>query len=99
MLVDVCAMRTGWQEVKGRGRWVTVWQHKEMGFISLNAYPNGSWSITSKAMVGEGNPAGLVCHWSEVRAGIDLPTAMLMAENYARKLDAIPMGQSKERAA
>lgn len=92
-------MRTGWKEIKGRGRWVAIWQHKTYGNVSLNACRNGSWFIASKALAEEGNPRGMIIHYTEVgRKVCELQTAMLMAENYARKLEAVPMVSNPVKA-
>jgi hypothetical protein len=86
-------MKKGWTLIGATGRWVTTWQRKD-GFISLNAFPSGNWSITCKDEATQADPHGIITGSFIVdRIERDLVSAMDAAERAAKQLDAVPMNK------
>ena len=84
-------MKQGWEHIPTSGRWVTVCKRKQ-GYIALNAFASGNWSITCKDEATEADPHGIITGSFIVgRIERDLMSAMDAAERSAQKLDAVPM--------
>ena len=86
-------MRPGWSKVQATGRWCTTWLSGH-GYVCLNAFPSGAWSITSKQHATADNPHGILAssfHNDEVGPGKDLLHAMEIAARAAGTLGAVVM--------
>jgi hypothetical protein len=85
--------RKGWTLITTSGRLASVRNTKD-GFITLNAFVSGSWSITRKADATDMNPHGIVTSsWERGEVWHNVNDAMVAAEQAAKEIGGVVMGE------
>lgn len=88
-----------WAYVGPTSRWTTIWGTKGKGYVGLNAFISGAWSITKASEATDENPYGIVASsWHDGPVCNTLEDAMKAAEAKAAELGAFPMYENHSPA-